>query len=424
MSKRKLSQDLESSSSCKRVAVDWNIYASDISVDTINPIRAIVDKLNIPQSKDKPLIPLSIGDPTVFGNLPGPPTAEKAIMQQLKTGKFNGYCPSTGLVIARDAIAKKESTQADPLTASDVIICSGCSGALTIAIQALASKGDNILLPKPGFSLYATAAGHSSIETKYYELDPRRQWECDIESMERAVDERTRAIVVNNPSNPTGSNYSAAHLRDILAFAEKHKLPIIADEIYADMVFEGEVFTSLSSLTTEVPILSCRGLAKQYLLPGWRVGWITVHDRHDRFKETRAALQRLSQLILGACTLVQATIPALLLETTEEYYSGLRNKLEAQANILIDELSTIKCLNLIRPQGAMYLMVEIVPGRFKDIKDETDFAQKLLDEELVFVLPGTCFNAPGFIRFVTCPPEEMLKKAVLRIKDFCDRHTV
>jgi len=402
--------------------VDWNIFASDISIDTINPIREIVDKLNIPSSKEKPLIPLSIGDPTVFGNLPTPEGIESALIQNLKSGKYNGYCPSTGLLMAREAIAKKEGTDAAPLTPNDVIITSGCSGALVLAIQALCSKGDNILLPKPGFSLYATAAGHSAIECKYYDLDPSRQWECDLASMEANIDSRTKAILVNNPSNPTGSNYSEQHLRDVLAVAEKFKLPVIADEIYADMVFKGEKFFAMADLTTEVPVLSCRGLAKQYLVPGWRVGWISIHDRHDRFKETRGALQRLSQLILGASTLMQSLVPLLLLKTDESFYTARDTMLQDQANVLIDCLNKIDCLELIMPQGAMYLMVRIDASKFTDIKDETDFAQKLLDEELVFVLPGTCFNAPGFIRFVTCPPKDMLIKACARIAEFCSRH--
>lgn len=422
MPPKRKAEEATDASATKKQAVDWAIHASDISVDTINPIRAIVDQLNIPQSKEKPLIPLSIGDPTVFGNLPSPQGAVDAIIKNVRTGKFNGYCPSTGLVVAREAIAKFQGSEAAPLTAADIIITSGCSGALTIAIQALCSKGDNILLPKPGFSLYATAAGHSNVNIKYYDLDPTKSWECDIASMEAAVDSRTRAIMVNNPSNPTGSNYSKEHLLELLAFAEKHKLPIIADEIYADMVFKGQKFHSMAGLTTEVPVLSCRGLAKQFLLPGWRVGWISVHDRHDRFKDTRGALNRLSQLLLGACTLAQSTIPDLLLNTPKEYFTDLNDKLEVNARILIKELSTIKCLNLIEPQGAMYLMVEIKPENFKDIKDGMDFAQKLLDEEFVFVLPGSCFNAPDFIRFVTCPPEDMLKKACARIADFCERH--
>lgn len=103
--------------------------------------------------------------------------------------------------------------------------------------------------------------------------------------MESLIDDKTACILVNNPSNPCGSVYSEQHLRDILALAEKHHLPIIADEIYCDLVFKGNQFYPMATLTKEVPILSVGGLAKKYLVPGWRVGWVTVHDRNGIFQE-------------------------------------------------------------------------------------------------------------------------------------------
>jgi tyrosine aminotransferase len=266
-------------------------------------------------------------------------------------------------------------------------------------------------------------AGHSGINVKEYNLMSDKQWECDLEHMAAQVDERTRCIIVNNPSNPTGSNYSKQHLLDILAFAEKHKIPILADEIYAGMVFDGEESHTLASLTTEVPILACGGLAKQFLVPGWRVGWVTVHDRHNRFDKVRVALQKLSTLILGANTLVQGAIPGLFEHTEESYYTDLMTKLQTQARFLSGEMKKISCLRVIEPQGAMYLMVEVLFDQLKDISTDTEFTQKLLDEEFVFVLPGKCFNAPGFVRFVTCPPISMLETACTRISAFCKRHT-
>ena len=103
--------------------------------------------------------------------------------------------------------------------------------------------------------------------------------------MDQLIDKDTVAIVVVNPSNPCGSVYSKQHLLDILAVAEKHSLPIIADEIYNDLVFKGQHSYPIATLSKNVPILSCGGLGKKYLVPGWRVGWILIHDRHDRFKK-------------------------------------------------------------------------------------------------------------------------------------------
>ena len=150
-----------------------------------------------------------------------------------------------------------------------------------MSISALANPGDNILVPRPGFPLYKTLANGLGINTKEYNLLPLKGWECDLEHMEAMIDENTKAILVNNPSNPCGSVFSQDHLLQILALADKYKVPIIADEIYEHFVFSGagKKYVPMASLTTTVPVLSCGGLTKRYLVPGWRLGWITIHDR-------------------------------------------------------------------------------------------------------------------------------------------------
>jgi len=402
----------------------WSIPTSEIAKRTINPIRNIVDKIKKPiGTKEKPLITLALGDPTVFGNLDTPDSVNTAVLRALQSKRNNGYAPSSGLVIARESIAKKYGSLEYPVLPDDVFIASGCSGAITLAIQALANPGDNILIPRPGFSLYATVAGHSDIKWKYYDLLPERQWEVDLKDVASQIDERTRCIVINNPSNPTGSNYSKEHLLDILALASKFKLPILADEIYGDMVFSDQKFFSLNSLSKDVPILNCGGIAKRYCVPGWRVGWTIVHDRNEIFgKKVREALLALSQLILGANSVIQAAIPSMLEGTPETYYSDMMKILEANAMLLVKHLTPLPGLKVVVPQGAMYFMVQVETDQFKDIKDDEDFAQKLLTEELVFVLPGSCFQAPNFFRVVTCAPQKMLSEACERIADFCSRH--
>ena len=167
------------------------------------------------------------------------------------------------------------------ITADDVVIVSGCSCALDLAITSIANPGDNILVPRPGFPLYKTLANGLGIKTKEYDLMPLQGWECDLKSMESEIDDKTKAILVNNPSNPCGSVFSREHLLEVLDLADRYKLPIIADEIYEHFVFAGaqKSYEPMASLTSTVPILSCGGLTKRYLVPGWRLGWITIHDR-------------------------------------------------------------------------------------------------------------------------------------------------
>jgi tyrosine aminotransferase len=166
------------------------------------------------------------------------------------------------------------------------------------------------------------------------------------------------------------------------------------------MVFGSNVFYPMAALTKTVPIVSVGGLAKQFLIPGWRVGWILVHDRQEILKDIRTAYFKLSQLILGANSLVQSAIPDLLTPVLgsaeanslasfkKEYF----HTLEQNAKFTTEKLAQIPGLKVVIPQGAMYVMVQMDPSILKSIKDDCDFTQKLLDEESVFVLPGQVRN--------------------------------
>eukprot|EP01006_Ploeotia_vitrea_P059791 TRINITY_DN74790_c0_g1_i1.p1 TRINITY_DN74790_c0_g1~~TRINITY_DN74790_c0_g1_i1.p1 ORF type:complete len:421 (+),score=228.41 TRINITY_DN74790_c0_g1_i1:64-1326(+) len=406
------------------------IAPSAMAIRTVNPIRAVVDNIRIPKdaSAEKPLIPLSIGDPTKFGNLLPPSSVDAELAAIVASHNNNGYLPSSGSVAARKAIAKRANTlesmkhREHSIDESDVIVTSGCSGAINVVFPTLADAGDNVLLPKPGFALYATVCQHYGIECRYYDCLPEKQWEVDLAGAAKLVDSRTKAILINNPSNPCGSVFSKQHIVDIVAFAEKHGLPIIADEIYADMVFSGNTFHSINSLSDRVPVLTLGGLAKQFLVPGWRVGWVEIHDRQEQFKRIKPALMSMSQLILGANSLVQAAVPHLLEKTPASYFTDLNATLEKHAMFCADALSKVDGLRVVVPQGAMYVMVGVDTDKFGDIADDVEFSQKLLDEEYVFVLPGSCFQAPNFFRIVFCAPLDVLEDAVKRMTAFAARH--
>jgi len=242
-----------------------------------------------------------------------------------------------------------------------------------------------------------------------------------LKHLESLINSNTRAIIVNNPSNPCGSVYSKEHLISILAIADKHHIPIIADEIYGGIVFEG-TFHQIASLTKTVPVLTVGGLAKLYVAPGWRIGWVILHDRNNLLHEVQIGLVKLSQLILGANTLCQSIIEEALFNTPKSYYDGLLNTLKENAQCVKHHLSTVPGLKVISPGGAMYMMVGLQENQFKGIKDDVEFSSKLLEEEMVFVLPGTIFKLQHFIRLVICAPKEKLEEACLRIVEFCKRY--
>eukprot|EP00128_Syssomonas_multiformis_P010920 Colp12_sorted_trinity150504_noHs@9751 len=404
------------------MAGEWKVTPSRCAQRTVNPIRQIVDQMKLTPNPEKPMISLSIGDPTIFGNLATSDVVTNAVADAVASLKFNGYPNSTGYESARDAIAKTYSTPEAPLNASDVIIASACSGALDLAITCLVDEGRTLLVPRPGFSLYETVAVSGGMKVKHYNLLPEKSWEIDLVDLESKIDENTAAILVNNPSNPCGSVFSQAHIKEILAVAERHHLPIISDEIYADMAFEGHTFVPLATQTTTVPILTCGGLAKRWLVPGWRIGWILIHDRNNIFSEVRRGLVSLSQRILGANSVTQGALPAILSNTPQSFYDSLLATLKEHAELLYQHLVQVPGLRPVQPQGAMYLMVGIDIDYFKDIKDDMDFTQRLVTEQSVFCLPGKCFTYPNFFRIVITPPKDKLVEACTRIAEFCKAH--
>ncbi|GLD91663.1 hypothetical protein PINS_up000196 [Pythium insidiosum] len=269
----------------------WNVVPSEFSMLTANPIRKIVDNIKKPENSDKPLIPLSLGDPTVFGNFKTPDVLVEAIVRNVRSMKHSGYVHSAGTEEAREAIAKRFGSELAPLTKDDIVIASGGSGAIDIALTGLLNPGDNILLPKPGFALYQVICDAHKINCKFYDLLPEKNWEIDIDQLKSLIDDNTKAILINNPSNPCGSVFSKEHLEELLAVADENKLPIITDEIYGDMVFGDNLFYPLATLTKTVPVIAIGGLAKLFLaLAGVSAGsWCMIATTSSRMSELRTS---------------------------------------------------------------------------------------------------------------------------------------
>ncbi|XP_061783869.1 tyrosine aminotransferase isoform X3 [Nerophis lumbriciformis] len=401
----------------------WEVKPSVMADNTFNPIRAIVDGMKLSPNPNKPMIALSIGDPTVFGNLPTDDAVLQAMKDAIDLQQYNGYAPSVGYLKSRQAVANFYSCPEAPLEAEDVILTSGCSQAIDLAISVLCNPGDNIVVPCPGFSLYKTLAVSMGIEVRLYNLMPEKSWQVDLQHLESLMDDKTSCLIVTNPSNPCGSVFTKDHLQKILTVASRNHVPILADEIYSNMVFPGCDCPSLPSLSSDVPIISCGGLAKRWLVPGWRLGWILINDRNNIFgSEIRQGLVKLSQRILGACTIVQGALEGILNNTPESFYHDTVRFLKSNAEICFNELSTVPGLNPIMPSGAMYLMVGIDIDRFPNFHNDVNFTEQLVTEQSVFCLPATAFEYPNFFRIVVTVPEQMMVEACRRIREFCQRH--
>jgi len=230
-------------------------------------------------------------------------------------------------------------------------------------------------------------------------------------------------VMINNPSNPCASVYTRQHLKDIISLCEKYHLPVIADEIYAQMVFPGNDFHYMSTLSENVPIIHCGGISKLYCCPGWRLGWIVIHDRHNAFqKYIRPGLLSISSRIMGPCSIPQAALPSILSLKYKAYLDDMINLVKQNADLVYHMLGSIPGLTPVMPQGALFMMIQLDFDAFNDIDNAPDFFQKLLDEQSVTCLSGTVFNAPNYIRIVTTVPTEMLEDACHRVIEFCNKH--
>ncbi|MCP9265336.1 Tyrosine aminotransferase [Dirofilaria immitis] len=279
-----------------------------------------------------------------------------------------------------------------------------------MAIESLANPGDNILVPAPGFPLYSTLIQSTNVESRYYYFDVLNGSQLNLAQLKSLIDNRTRAIIVNNPPNPTGIVISKNQLESILQIACEKRIPIIADEIYGMMTYNGAKFYPIATLKPKVPILTCDGIAKRYLLPGWRLGWMIIHDRYAALQRIREGLITLAQKIVGPCVLIQGALPRILQSTNDSFFNRLI--------VLFIEMQEIPGLQPLMPNGAMYMMVRIdeqIYGR-----DET-FVHDLHVEENIICLPGCVFHCAGWFRLVLTYSEHDTREACTRIAQFCLR---
>jgi len=402
---------------------EWNVNSSIFSKSTCNPVRKLVEQMKIEPNPNFQMIALSIGDPTILSHIGKPDTVTNAITKHVQDKKNDGYTPSYGTEAARRAIAKYASRPEKLIyNFNDILLTNGCSQAIDLCITVLANPGQNILIPRPGFSIYKTLCGTLGIEVKYYDLIEENNWEIDLNKLEGLIDHQTVSIIVNNPSNPCGSVYSKEHLNDIIKIAEKYKLPIIADEVYGDMVFPGNEFTYMSEVSDRVPILSCNALSKRFILPGWRFGWIAIHDPKNHLKDVRLGFNDLTTRILGPNSLVQAALTDIVEQTPQTYFDEIMQIISNNADIVFDCLSKLPGLNPRKPYGAMYMMVGIDLKKFPVVKTDLEFVQLLIKEKSVFCLPASVFECPNYFRIVLTMQKEKIMEACERIADFIYDH--
>lgn len=307
----------------------WNrIKVTDYALLSLNPLRKLKFDQTVKPNPDKKEITLQLGDPTIFGNFPPANETVEAFKKAVTLDTFL-YNNGPGKLEAREAVV--EYSGLSGITSDDVILTSGCNHALEMSILAIVAPGENLLIPRPCYNYDSITKSHGVV-TKSYNLDPDANWDIDLKHLESLIDKKTRAIFVNNPGNPCGSLFSKNHILDVLEIAERHKLPIISDEIYERMAFPGVEFHPFASLSKNVPVLTCSGLTKRFLMPGIRLGWIIVSDRNGALTDVKFGLKSITGRILGPNSTVQFALPEILRNTPQKFFDETMERISVSSS--------------------------------------------------------------------------------------------
>ncbi|MGB7218721.1 MAG: aminotransferase class I/II-fold pyridoxal phosphate-dependent enzyme [Vicinamibacterales bacterium] len=346
---------------------------------------------------------LNIGDPVAFG-FKTPPHLIAAVERALRDG-HNGYGPSPGIEAGREAVAAEYTKAGFPVSADRVFLTAGTSEGIDLALAALADEGSDVLVPMPTYPLYTAVIARLGARALYYRTDPRQGWAPDLDHLRSIVTPATRALVVIDPNNPTGATYSVATRRALLEFADRHGLPIIADEVYGDIGFDGPV-APLGSLDPDAPIVSFSSLSKAYLAPGWRTGWMAI-GRSPRLNDFVKAVAKLADGRLCSTLPMQYAVAAALTGDRSHQVS-FRAALKARAALTVDRLNAMPGVTCVAPTAAFYAMprVSLPPGR-----TDEDYVLALLRATGVLTVYGSGFGtAPqdGYLRIVYLAPLEEL----------------
>ena len=338
---------------------------------------------------------LNIGDPVAFGFAP-PAHLIEAVAQAMRDG-HNGYMPSVGIPAAREAVADDYRRRGVPVTADRVLITTGTSEGIELALSALVNEGDDVLVPMPTYPLYTAILAKIGANPRYYRTDPDGDWLPDLDHLRSQITPRTRVLVAIDPNNPTGAVYPAAVRRALIELAERFELTILADEVYGDLVFDGDR-PLLGSLDPEAPIVSFSSLSKAYLAPGWRAGWL-VAGSTPRLDEALAAMKKLADGRLCSPGPMQHAVTAAL-TGDRSHQPGFRAALAERAQVTADMLNAIPGIRCVPPRAAFYALpaVTLPPGR-----TDEDFVLALLRATGILCVHGSGFGtAPedGFFRIV------------------------
>jgi len=365
------------------------------------------------------VIKLNIGDPLAYPNFPTPKHMVDAYIDALKNQK-NGYSPSYGIESLRVAISNFEKNQKNGgwnCNPSDVYITSGVSEALLILFASFLFPNDKILTPGPFYPPYVSYPPIFKSSVIQYRLMEEDNWKIDFDDIKKKLDNNVKLLCVINPNNPTGSVLEKDEILKLIEIVDEYpNCTIISDEIYNKFNFDNN-HISIASLSKKTPVITLNGISKGYFAPGWRIGYIAIHDPKDRLEYVRDGIEKLLRGRLSAPTPAQHGFLAAL-NQKEDWRVNYNKKLIKQRNYCVERINDIDGISVRKPKGAFYIFPKIEYNRYKTDKE---FVLKFLEKEKVLLVHGSGFSkeyGKNHIRIVYLPDIKVLEIAFDRLKSF------
>ncbi|MEU3446754.1 pyridoxal phosphate-dependent aminotransferase [Streptomyces thermolilacinus] len=378
----------------------------------------VIEHANALEEAGHSVLRLNTGNPALFG-FEAPEEIVQDMIRMLP--RAHGYTDSRGILSARRAVAQRY--QAMGLTGvgvDDVYLGNGVSELVTMAVQALVEDGDEVLIPAPDFPLWTAVTTLAGGRPVHYLCDESSDWYPDLDDMAAKITDRTRAVVIINPNNPTGAVYPREVVEGILDLARRHQLMVFADEIYDQIVYDDAVHHPAGALAPDLVVLTFGGLSKTYRVAGFRSGWLVVSGPRQHARDYLEGLTMLASMRLCPNAPAQYAIQAALggRQSIKEL-TAPGGRLHKQRDRAWEKLNEIPGVSCVKPRGALYAFPRLDP-KVHPIHDDEKFVLDLLLREKIQVVQGTGFNwpRPDHFRILTLPYADDLDAAISRIGRF------